>query len=84
MVCVKVPMTKTEWEVFISQSPIKPEQMRPVRPSLWGPDESFWDPNKAANLRIGETPRPGARFLGTAFDDTNPNAVVVYIIDHGT
>jgi hypothetical protein len=84
LVRVKILMTKAEWDIFLSQSPIRLEEMQLARPDILGKDEGFWDPNQAKHLRIGEVQRPGARYLSIAFDDSDPSKVPVYIMEHGT
>lgn len=84
MVRAKLLMTPAEWAAFAPKSPVKPEQMRAARPNILGPDEGFWDPNRARGLRLGQVERPGSRYLNIGYDDSKAGEVAVYIFEHGT
>ena len=51
---------------------------------LLGPDREFWDPHKAAKLRVGDVQLPNARFLVVAIDASRPHVAVLYVMNHGT
>jgi hypothetical protein len=83
LVRAKISMTPAEWAEFATKSPVRPERMRPARPNILGPDEGFWDPNSARELRLGQVERPGSRYLNIGYN-SNAGEIAVYIFEHGT
>lgn len=84
LVAVKVEMAASEWPAFLAGTPVDPKSFRAGERGLLGPDEGFWDPHKARNLRTAEVSLPDARALNIGFDDSRPGIVVVYVVNHGT
>ena len=80
----KLRMNRSAYDVFRQRCPIKDEAFRPGPRGLITQDRGFWDPRKAKNLRTGQAHLPGATALNVGLDESNPDAVVVYIQYHGT
>lgn len=80
----KVLMTSSEWAAFAEQLPLSIDAMDPGTGGFLGQDEGFWDPNGAAKLRTGQVQRKAGTYLNVGFDDSDPSAVKVYIVQHGT
>ena len=51
---------------------------------LFGPDRGPWDPHAAKALRVGDVPLPSTRGLVVGIDDSSPDVLVVYVMNHGT
>jgi hypothetical protein len=84
LIAVKVEIAAADWPGFLARTPIDPKLFSPGERGLLGPDDGFWDPHKAKNLRTAEAPLPNARVLNLGYDDSGGNVVVVYLINHGT
>lgn len=83
-VLLKLEIPKTEFETFWATTHIDRESMWPARPAMLGPDEDFWDPNKASALSIGKAARAGGRAMTIGLDESRPDVAVVFILEHGT
>jgi hypothetical protein len=77
-------MSAVDWPGFLSHTPIDASLFRPGERGLLGPDNGFWDPHKAQNLRTAEATLPNARVLNIGYDDSRGSIVVVFIVNHGT
>ena len=77
-------MAATELAGFLARTPVPAQEFRSGERGLLGPDHGWWDPNKALRLRSGQAQLPQGRALNIGIDDSNPNAVSVYIVNHGT
>jgi hypothetical protein len=84
LVAVKIEISSTDWVPFLGRTPIDPNLFRSGERGLLGPDDGFWDPHKARNLRTAEAPLPNARVLNIGYDDSRGNVFVVYLVNHGT
>lgn len=51
---------------------------------LLGPDRGFWDPHQAKALKVGDVMLQSARGLVIGVDDAPVDALVVYVMNHGT
>ena len=80
----KVLMTQSEWASFARQLPMPLDAMEPGTGGFLGQDHGFWDPNAAGKLRTGQAQRQPGTYLNVGFDDSDPNAVRVYIVKHGS
>jgi hypothetical protein len=58
--------------------------MDPGTGGFLGQDKAWWDPHGALGLRTGQVERQAGVYLNIGVDDSNPNAVSVYIAQHGT
>jgi hypothetical protein len=74
-------MPATEWPAFVAQTPIEPALFRPGERGLLGPDDGFWDPHKAKNLRTAETALPHARVLNLGYDSRG-SVLSVFVVNH--
>ncbi len=83
-VFVKLEIPKAEFETFWATTHIDRASMRPARPGILGPDDGFWDPDKASALSIGKVWRADARGLQIGLDESRPDVTVVFILEHGT
>jgi hypothetical protein len=83
LIAVKVEMPASAWPAFLASTPIDPTLFRPGERGLLGPDEGFWDPHRAKNLRTAETSLPSSRVLNLGYDDSRGEVVVVYVVNHG-
>jgi hypothetical protein len=59
-------------------------RFRPGGANLLGPDHGFWDPHHATALRVGDVPLPTTRGLVVAIDESSPEALIVYVMNHST
>jgi hypothetical protein len=84
LVALKVEMAAADWPGFLARTPIDATLFRPGERGLLGPDDGFWDPHKAKNLRTAEAALPNARVLNIGYDDSRGNVVVVFVVNHGT
>jgi hypothetical protein len=84
LIAVKVELPAADWPGFIARTPIDPSLFRPGERGLLGPDDGFWDPHKAGNLRTAGTSLPNARALNIGYDDSRGSVFVLYVVDHGT
>jgi hypothetical protein len=82
LIAVKVEMPAGEWPGFVAQTPIDPALFRPGERGLLGPDDGFWDPHKAKNLRTAEAALSGARVLNLGYDDSRGSMVAVFVVNH--
>lgn len=51
---------------------------------LLGPDRGFWDPHQAKTLKVGDVPVHSTRAMVIGLDDSRTDALVVYVVNHGT
>jgi hypothetical protein len=51
---------------------------------LLGPDRGFWDPHHAKALRVGRVPMHASRGTIIGVDDSGADALLVYVVNHGT
>ena len=84
LVAVKVEMSAADWPSFLARTPIDPTLFRPGERGLLGPDDGFWDPHKAKNLRTAEAPLPNGRVLNIGYDDSRGSYFGVFVVNHGT
>jgi hypothetical protein len=84
LVAAKVAMPAAQWSTFLAGTPIAPALFEPGEHGRLGPDQGFWDPHKATNLRTAQARLPNARVLNLGYDDAHPPVVIVYIVNHGT
>jgi hypothetical protein len=84
LVAVKVEIPAADWPGFLARTPIDPSLFRPGERGLLGPDDGFWDPHKAVNLRTAQASLPNARALNIGYDDSRGGVFVVYVVNHGT
>jgi len=49
-----------------------------------GPDRGFWDPHQAKALKVGDVPLHSTRGMVIGVDDSGTDALVVYVVNHGT
>ena len=49
-----------------------------------GPDRGFWDPHQVKALQVGRVPMQTTRGMVIGVDDSHPDALVVYVLNHGT
>jgi hypothetical protein len=84
LVAVKVEMSAADWPSFLARTPIDPTLFRPGERGLLGPNDGFWDPHKAKNLRTAEAPLPNGRVLNIGYDDSRGGYFVVFVVNHGT
>jgi hypothetical protein len=84
LVAVKVEISAVDWPGFLAGTPIDASLFRPGERGLLGPDEGFWDPHRAKNLRTAEATLPNARVLNMGYDDSGGSVLVVYMVNHGT
>jgi hypothetical protein len=88
LIAVKVEMPTGAWPEFLASTPFDPMSFptifRPGERGLLGPDEGFWDPHRARNLRTAATSLPSSRVLNLGYDDSRGGVVVVYLVNHGT
>jgi hypothetical protein len=83
LIAVKVELPATEWQGFLSHVPVDASLFRAGERGLLGPDQGFWDPHKAQNLRTVETALPNGRVLNLGYDDGRASVVAVYVVNHG-
>jgi hypothetical protein len=84
LVAVKIELPAAEWPGFLSRAPVDPSLFRPGERGLLGPDEGFWDPHQARNLRTVEAALPNGRVLNLGYDDSRGSVFAVYVVNHGT
>lgn len=84
LIAVKVELAAADWPGFLARTPIDASLFRPGERGLLGPDDGFWDPHQAKNLRTAEATLPNARVLNIGYDDSRGSIVVVFIVNHGT
>jgi hypothetical protein len=80
----KLVMTASGWSRFQQTSPVKVETMDPGTGGFLGPDDGFWDPHAAKNLRTGQVQRGPGVALSIGFDASKPDEVMVYVVEHGS
>ena len=83
-VAVKAEISAVDWPGFLAGTPIDPSLFSPGERGMLGPDEGFWDPHKAKNLRTAQAGLPNARVLNIGYDDSRGSVFVVYVVNHGT
>ncbi len=83
-VLLKLQIPKTEFETFWATTHMERESVRPASPAVLGPDEGFWDPNKASALSVGKVGRAGGRAMTIGLDESRADVTVVFILEHGT
>ena len=80
----KLIMSRDEWAAFSAKLPIPNDLMEPGTGGFLGQDQDWWDPHAARELRTGQIQRQPGVYLNVGVDDSNPSAVSVYIVQHGT
>jgi hypothetical protein len=84
LVELKVEMKAADVESFVAHSAVRPTDFRPGERGLFGPDQGWWDPNRALRLRSAQANLPKGRFLNIGVADGSGDMAVVYIVNHGT
>ena len=84
LVEAKLEIPAADWPGFLASTPIDPSLFEPGGGGGLGPDEGFWDPNKAKNLRTAQVMLPNARGLHIGYDGSRGSVYVVYVVNHGT
>lgn len=79
----KVEIEARDFPTFQGSSPVPEAAMEAGGRGLLGPDQGFWDPNRATNLRTGQRSLPNARALNIGVAD-HGTTVSLYIVNHGT
>jgi len=79
----KVEIDAPDLPNFQASSPIPEAAMEPGERGLLGPDQGFWDPSRAKNLRTGQKSLPNARALNIGLAKNGAKASL-YIVNHGT
>ena len=82
LIAAKVEMPAAEWPGFVAQTSIDPALFRSGERGLLGPDDGFWDPHKAKNLRTAEAALPHARVLNLGYDDSRGSVLSVFVVNH--
>jgi hypothetical protein len=59
-------------------------RLEPHLADLLGPDRGFWDPHQANKLKVGDIPQASTRGLVIGVDESHADALVVYVMNHGT
>ena len=80
----KLVMSANEWALFSTKIPIANEAMDSGTGGFLGQDRGWWDPHAARRLRTGQVQRLPGVYLNIGVDDSDPTAVSVYILQHGT
>jgi hypothetical protein len=80
----KLVLNATDWSVFSSQMPVAEDSMDRGTGGFLGQDKAWWDPHAAQGLRTGQAERKPGTYLNIGIDDSDPDAVSVYIVQHGT
>ena len=79
----KVEIDAADFPKFQASSPVPEAVMEPGEGGLLGPDQGFWDPSRAKDLRTGQKSLPNARALNIGVAE-NGAKVSLYIVNHGT
>lgn len=82
LIAVKVELPATDWPGFLARAPVDASLFRAGERGLLGPDQGFWDPHKAQNLRTVEASLPSGRVLNLGYDDGRASVVSVYVVNH--
>jgi hypothetical protein len=80
----KLVLNAADWSAFSHGMPVARDSMDPGTGGFLGQDKAWWDPHAAPGLRTGQVERQAGVYLNIGVDDSNPNAVRVYIVQHGT
>lgn len=80
----KLVLNAADWSAFSHGMPVARDSMDPGTGGFLGQDKAWWDPHAARGLRTGQVERQAGVYLNIGVDDSNPNAVSVYIVQHGT
>lgn len=80
----KLVLNAADWSAFAHRMPVARDSMDPGTGGFLGQDQAWWDPHAARGLRTGQVERQAGVYLNIGVDDSNPNAVSVYIVQHGT
>jgi hypothetical protein len=83
-VTLKVEMKAADWPAFLAGTPVRADGFRPGTRGFLGQDDGAWNPHKASQLRTAQAVLPGQRMLNIGVDDSQPEVVIVYIVNHGT
>lgn len=84
MVRLQVALPTRDLPAFITGSAIRTEQLREGAASCFMPDDEFWDPSRALNMRSFQAALPDARYWCLGIDDGRPGTAYLYIMNHGT
>jgi len=84
LVRFKIEMGAADLPGLMASTPIKPDAFEPGERGLLGPDQGFWDPNRARHLLTGQAVLKNNRALNIGIADGGPQRVILYIVNHGT
>jgi hypothetical protein len=84
LVRFKVEMGAADLPALLASTPFKPDAFAPGEGGLLGPDQGFWDPNRAIHLLTAQAVVKPRRALNIGVADGGPQRVIVYVVDHGT
>lgn len=80
----KLVLNAADWSTFSHRMPVARDSMDRGTGGFLGQDRAWWDPHAARGLRTGQVERQAGLYLNIGVDDSNPDAVSVYIVQHGT
>jgi hypothetical protein len=80
----KVEIGAADLPAFMAASPVAQDAFEPGERGFLGPDQGFWDPNRAKHLRTGQAIVKNHRALNIGIADGGPQRVILYIVNHGT
>jgi hypothetical protein len=80
----KLQLKAADWSALLKSSSVDPQGMSPGTGGLLGPDHGWWDPHASKHLRTGQAQVAPGTYLNLGFDDSNADAVTVFIVKHGT
>lgn len=80
----KLVLSASEWAAFSERIPVPRDAMDRGTGGFLGQDNAWWDPHTAEGLETGQVEREAGVYLNIGVDESNPNAVSLYIVQHGT
>jgi hypothetical protein len=84
-VFAKVEMTPADWDQLLARAPFRGSDLTTESRGYLEPDDGWWDPSAARDLRAAQVNLAGGRILNVGVDvASKPGVVVVYLMNHGT
>jgi hypothetical protein len=84
LIRAKFVFTPSQWQSFLSQSPLDPDTFEDEQRYLLGSNFAWWDPQGPEQLPTAQAHLPDARVLNVGVDRSDPQRFVVFFIWHRT
>lgn len=84
LIRAKLTFTSSQWESFVSTSPLNPDIFEEEQRYLLGTNIEWWNPQDSKKLPTAQVWLPNAKVLNVGVDKSNSKEFLVFLVWHGT